>query len=175
MERYIKTVSIVCFLLVFLTLMNNSVYASKKPNWWKKTQQLTVLESTRNDLEKLFKPFTISYERKFKQHVEIQYDTKEGKLFVGYSLGRCSPESDKNGEDVEKDVLVMIGFTPKKPVKISNLNIDLSGFFAVKEEDSEAFYYRSRDLGIEYAIRNEKLEAVSYMLPKSKESLRCKQ
>jgi hypothetical protein len=174
MERYIKTISIVCFLFTVLFFTNNTVYASKTPKWWKKINQLTVLESNRTDLEKLFTPFVISYERKFKQHVEIQYDTKEGELFVGYSLGRCTSESTKYDEDVEKDTLVMIDFTPKKPVKIKDLKLDLSNFKAIKEYDTENIYYRNLDLGIEYGGSQNKLSNVSFMIPKSKEYLRCK-
>lgn len=176
MERNSKQISIIFWsvLLLLIISSSNQLFAANKTSWWNKLQQLTVLESNRSKLEKLFSPVVITYERKFEKHVEIVYETREGDLFVGYSLGNCSLESDKNYSVLKKDVLIQTSFTPKRTIKISTLKIDLSGFVSVQEEDSEVFYYRSKEKGIEYVIRNKMLESVTYSIPNQTWSMLCK-
>ncbi len=174
MGKYIKTVSIVNILLLIILSITNESFAARKPNWWYQLQELQILESHRSDVEKRFKLSEPRHQRKFGEYTEIEYETREGILLVGYTLGKCLPESNGRGANIEKDILVFIDFTANKPVKLSSLKIDLTAFTSEQEHDSNVFYYTNRDLGIEYTIRNKKLENVSLSIPKKKEHLRCK-
>lgn len=106
--------------------MNSSLY-SATPKWFSKLNQIKLLTTTRQEVEKLFGYPEITYTSKGRWNETIEYKLKEGQLSVDYSLEKCS-ETNKDGYDVDKDVVIDIYMDLKEDVSISKLGLDLSKF-----------------------------------------------
>ena len=103
----------------------------------------------------------------------IKYQTKDGKLKVFYSTGRCSKNSNKDGWDINKDIIVSIEFELNKPVRLSKLNLDLRTFVGYKESDNPTYHYRSSELGIEFSTLGGKVTSMEYSLTPEMRKLDC--
>ena len=90
-----------------------------------------------------------------------------------YSSGKCS-EQKKEGFDVARDVLIDVYFTPKKRVKFSSLNLDISRFSQYQESDTSNVFYTDKEEGIQYTIGYNIVSAVKISPIQSQFYLLCR-
>lgn len=155
-----------------------SIYGAP-PEWFIKLKQIKILESTRQEIETLFNHPKITYESVGQETVSVEYALKQGELYVSYSLGKCSEQSEYS-YDVEKDVVTRVDIDLKKHINISKLGLDLNGFKKSGISDLPGiFTYRNEDLG-EYHQTGEyfkngvvKVKNLEFFPSSSKQKLAC--
>lgn len=160
-----------------MTLLNFSVYA-KKPDWFLKLQEIKVFQSNRQDVERVFDnpKFLYSSNENPKETgwgETVEYQTTDGKLEVFYSTGRCSEQTNKKGWDIDKDLVVSIEFEPNEPIKLSDLELDLSSFSGYKESDNQYFQYKSEKLGVEFTLLGGEVTYIEYSITPEMKKLDC--
>lgn len=166
----------VCFLISLIFLGFNSTQA-KEPEWFLKLQEIKIFQSSQQDVERIFNYPKVIYSSSEQSEQGwgniIKYQTKSGELEVFYSTGRCSESSNKDGWDINEGIIVSIEFEPKKPIKLSMFNLDLTTFVADKESDNPTYNYRSFELGIEFNTLGGKVTSFEYSLTSEMKSLGC--
>src|SRR4051794_10607681 len=96
--------SLILKLALVITCLNLSVLC-KEPDWYLSLRQLTPLKSTKADVNKVFRNPVVRRAFIEDESEIVLYDTKEGKLSVAYSVGKCSTLTGP-GFRVEKDVVL---------------------------------------------------------------------
>lgn len=172
------TVKIV--LVVILVLTTNSSLFSATPKWFSKLKQIKLLTTTRQEVEKLFDSPKVTDTYEWDGRKVIEYKLKEGELTIVYSRGKCS-ETNKEGYDVDKDVVIDLDMNLKKDISISELKLDLNGFDRTEIYDLPGvFEYRNENLGEYYAANefykdgSKKIRKIQFFSSKSQENLKCK-
>jgi len=160
--------------LVFLALLflAGSVHA-KPPGWFTKLNQIKLLESTRQEVEKNFGDPQITQQINGEFSRQIEYKLPVGSLTVSYSIGKCSPEKNTTGYDVDEDVVIRIYLLLFKDVKISDLKVDLSGFERYQESDSNAISYYNYENGIEFTGGKKTIRSIEYSIGDKYDYLDC--
>ena len=177
MENHFTKISIIrliILIVIFYLGLYGSIFA-KEPDWYLKLKQIKILQSTKQDVENLFPSLKGRVSHKFKNSEEFHYIKNQETLFASYSLGMCSKDTSENEKyayDVKNDVLLYLSYTPQKPVKISELKLDLSSFGSYK--DGTGLTYYNFDLGIEYGVFKDKVESVEIFPTNSMKHLLCK-
>lgn len=170
----------IAFLLSLLGiafLPANSIYG-KEPEWFLKMKEIKVLQSKRQDVLRVYNYPKITYSSNENPKETgwgeiVRYETKDGKLRVFYSTGRCSKLTNADGLDVDKDVVVNIGFEPANPVELRDLDLDLRTFTGYKESDTQYFEYRSEELGMDFTLLGGKVTSIEYSLTPKMRELDC--
>lgn len=166
----LKTVllpALVCFLFNFPALANN-------PKWQAKLNRIQPLVSTRQDVEKIigrrgkeFPSGTNWY------YYLVEYETKEGLWNARFSTGKCS-EHNKEGFDVDKDVLLEVHFIVNKLFQFSSLQLDKNEFEKTNESDTNNVFYTNYNKGITYTEgNNDLLNSVDIFPSRKFQSLHC--
>lgn len=162
------------FAIALICAMSFPTYSAKLA-WFSKLNQIKLLTTTREEVEKLFGYPTITYKSKGKWNETIEYKLKEGQLTVDYSLGKCS-ETNKEGYNVEKDVVIDVDIRLKKEVSIAKLNLDLGKFDKREIDDLPGlFTYANADFSERFTGNSEKLRDFTISPSKEqKEKFSCK-
>ena len=150
-----KTLLVTIFSLIAFT----TIYA-------KEWRGLVPLHSTRADIERL--P-SIQLPDRYDAEVGF-YKLEQESITVRYITGKCI-----EGWNVPRNTILWINVHPKQPVKLSDLNLDLSKFKITRDgELPEFFYYSNDEEGFQLQMIPERLVGsfVYYSTPKE-ESLRC--
>lgn len=153
------------FLIVVFTMAFTSL--GKEPNLYRNLQKIKVFESTRKDVEKLFKYITFkevrnynldSYNEEEKEQLKknplgyysVYYELKDGRLNVTYSKDRCS-ENNKQGYDLKEDTVINIYLLFDEDIKLSEFDFDLTNFKKDKPDADLplAITYTDKNSGIE--------------------------
>jgi hypothetical protein len=137
-------------LIVFVSTFNSFAVAGAAPKWYSKLRQIKLMETTRQEIEKLFdNPRVIDTSDGWSGR-GVEYRLKEGELDVTYSLGKCVGKTEYV-YDVEKDVITDLHLNLKKFVNISALSLDLRNFEKTEIYDIRGvFEYRNEDTGEQY-------------------------
>jgi len=139
-------------ILVIFTL--NNLTNAQEAKWLHKLKQITPLESTERDVEKIFNKPT-------EQYGNIrEYKTKEGILSVTYSTGEC--DSNLSDYDVDKGIVIEFDFSFEKIIMFKSLNINLAEFEKEESSDTQNIIYKNNQLGIDYDIYKKTIEGISY-------------
>lgn len=154
------------FLLALILFSASSVFA-QTPDWFLKLKQIKVFQSSRQDVERVFENpesvYSSSKDSNEKGWGEtVRYKTPDGQLRVFYSTGRCSETANKDGWNLDKDVVVSIEFRPVNRVKLSEFNLDLRTFTREKVIDTDGWFYQSMELGVDFGLSDGKLADIEY-------------
>jgi len=142
-----KTLFLYCCLT--LTLANSA----RAQEW----RNIVPLQSTREDVERLFGPAEKSY--------GVVYELKAGNLSVEYSTGFCGGDKQR-GWNVPEDVVISYLFSPKVKQRPADIKLDLKKFKKVKDlHVGGVYYYRNVEEGITYTIQGGKVDYVEYYPP----------
>lgn len=169
---------ILCLCIIFI--FTNSMCASEL-NWLLKLRKLKILESTKEEVERMFdNPKIVDYSNLAKKEKngwgeKIEYKTKEGYLEALYSTGKCAESKSEFGYDVDKETLVELHFYPFDEVSYSKLGFDLNQFDSKPVIDVYNTYsFRNKRLGVEITINNEKVSSIHFVPSSTQEIYGCK-
>lgn len=167
-------ITVTVFLIVVFILVTNLFASNTKPKWFSKLRQIELLVTTRQEIEKLFNYPEVVNAFEGESSKRVKYRLKEGELFISYSQGICS-KTNKDGYDVEKDVVINFSMYLENEVRISKLNLDLSNFKKTAISDLVGvFTYRNEDLGEDYSGTSQKIKEITFFPTKEQEKLNCK-
>ena len=156
--------------VIFIILVLIASTYSQEPDWFTKVKQIKVLESTKQDVERVFNSPVVEQIR----GTTIDYKFDWGRLSVSYSKGKCSLEDNRRGYDFDKDIILGISLFLFKDVKISELNLDLKNFEKHKDSDTNALTYSNDELGIEYSGDKKTIYSVDFYPANKYDHLYCK-
>jgi hypothetical protein len=146
-ERLYKKSSIMVPLLVICHTLS-SVTVAQTPDWYTKMKQIRVFQSTRQEVEALFK-FSNKKETPGNGWVkDVYYDIEGARLSVGYSTGGCG-EHPSSGYNLDRNVVIRIAVYSMKDIRMSNFDFDLRRFESYKESDNNAIIWKNYDFGIQ--------------------------
>lgn len=159
----------ICFILVLIFFGANLTFA-QEPEWLKKMKEIVLLQSTHQDIIRLFGEPIESGNPYSKEFV-----LKKGKLIVQYSNGFCG-EKKRKGWNVPEFTVTEVRFKLKNPVKPDELGINLTGFDSYEVYDvPNAFIYNDDERGIEYfKSRKGKIESITFYPPNKYDYLYCR-
>ena len=146
---------------ILIISLNYSFSFGKPPDWFAKFNQIKLFKSNRSEVENLFKPFKITYQKKFDSNEWLEYETKAGTLTVFYSAGKCSLLNNK-GYNADDGVVIGADFSPEKLVRITKFKIDLSRLKSYEGSDTNHVFYESEDSTLKYQTINEKLQGIEF-------------
>ena len=161
-------------ILITLVLLSNQMIFGQEPDWMKKMKSITLLSSTRDDVNKLLgqpRGNRISY---------LEYYVLEGEISVQYS-SKCRTIIVEGKEVVEgwnipEWTVTTISFSPNKKLTLKKLKFDVTGFNSYPVLDSRgAKIYENDELGIEYGIGyGGKLDLITFYPANKYDNLHCK-
>lgn len=142
------------FCLIFGILTLYSSLNAQEAKWLSKLNQIAPLQSTENDVEKIFGKSTEHYSN------IREYKTKDGILSVTYSTGGCSSELSEY--NVAKGIVIDFDFSLKRKVTLKSLNVDLTGFEKEESSDTQNIIYKNAKLGVNYDIYKKSAVGINY-------------
>lgn len=122
-------------LLLAATLLGLGLSISVNAKAWR---SIVPLHSTRADVEQLLGKPNGKYGR---------YELENEWVEIFYSTGRCV-----NGWNVPADTVIDISVSPTRPLRISDLKIDLSKYDRFRDPHTSHVYYTHRSDGIRYVV-----------------------
>jgi hypothetical protein len=156
------------FVVILVTTFFNFAAHAQNNSWLKTLTKIKPLESTEKDVEEILG-------RPKDRYSNIgEYKIEDGEVSVIYSEGKCKSNSASEF-DVEKGTVTSLDFTPKKIIKFSSLNLDLTNY--VKEDSSDvvdSLDYSSSGTGISFFIRRKDiLDFVQFSGDKNTTARQC--
>ena len=145
----------------------------QEPDWYIKLKRLELLVSSKSDFESVFVDLKIKQKFINKDVETVIYEASEGDITVIHSAGNCSTGGDEDYSTAKGNVIKVIYFLRKKPVKFSRFLIDLNEF-KTREEHDGTLYYNNRNLGIEFGTQRGEVIHVEFTPASKHENLKCK-
>jgi len=165
--------------LLILTVSFQAYGMGFSTDWYQKVRQVSILHSSRQEIEQLLGNPTIVYSNAGGSNTEVEYDWKGvGRVHVSYSTGKCTPTS-KYGYDVAEGVVLNVYVKLKEPVRVSKLRLDLSSYRRSEISDMPGVTeYTNRDIGERYIVEESpgekpKLMSLSFSPKMELENLAC--
>ena len=172
MEGLRKTESIITALLSLL--LGVGAVVGQPPTWFSKLNRVHPLESTRPEVEQLFGFSKVNQTRTGRGGQTIDYEFELGRFEVSYSTGKCSPENNTRGYNVEKNVVRALNVHLFQPIRIAELGLDLERFEKYIEPESNAWIYSNDNLGLKYTGDKETITSINIDPPEKYDHLLCK-
>lgn len=139
-----------------------------------KIKQIKLLESTREEIEKILAGYKGSYDA---VRLTETFTSAKIDIEVTYTTGICSDDSpDVGAWNVGKGKVDFIDVTFKEPVKFADLNYKLSDFRKERlvGDGKEGFVYHDKSIGIVFIVEGEKITSMFFTPSKRQTSLLCK-
>ena len=143
---------------VLALILSTSAYA-QEPDWYKKLKLIKPLESTSEDVERVFGNIKPQSGFSNEKGSMAYYEILGGHFYVDYSSGQCS-SSWKGDYNVDKGKVVEISFYASKLSRLANFNLNLGDFITEKENDNSTLHYINNELGIDYSTERGKVKGV---------------
>lgn len=150
--------------IVFCLAMSVCAFAQSKFPELEKVKKIKLLESTRDDVKKIFSD-------KDEESEDDEYSTDELDIEISYSEGKCSEDSGEVWNVPEGKVTrIVIRFDGE--VTPQDLKLDLSKFERITkfedEEDDDAeeitdYIYYDKDKGVGYEISNGEVDKIKFI------------
>jgi hypothetical protein len=151
-----------------------------------KVKQITLLESTREDVKKIFKEYAKDAETNAIENIDEEDDEiKNDQISTGnmtirifYSRGDCSAEDSDEEWNVPKGEVTEIFILLDDSVKPKDLKIDLSKLERLKideddDDEDDDFLYYDKENGISYRVSNGKIEHIKFIPPEKNYPALC--
>lgn len=179
MKIGIRTTLVSLVLLCFGT--QNHVGGQMSNPWMKKLQKISIFESHRKDVEKLFSPAKVvrtmdkAETEKNGWGTDIHYDSPWGELEAEYSTGNCAESKSVFGYDVAKGFLTRLTFWPNQQLDPASLSFDVAKMKRDMTEDVKgaATYYDNAS-GVRLGVTKGRVELIEYFPSVTKEQRSCK-
>lgn len=160
---------------VWIIILHSSAWGQEF-EWFKKIQQIKLLDTTYDDVIKIVgKPVDGTTEKELAEY----FDLKEGRVFVGFASGLCIITPDNGGKPmgwkVPEWTVITVSFTPNKPFNPKRLPFDRPGFRKYPVSDVPGgFVFENDESGISFGTnRKGKVDDVSFDPPSRFDNLRC--
>jgi len=157
------------FLGVFWFIMCGAVSAQSPLTELDKIKQIKFLESTREDVRRIFAGYKESNARVDASN----FETKFLRFNIFYSTGNCAAEDEDWNMPEGKVTSIMIFF--KKSFKPEDLGVDLSSLRKEKifTDSSEDFVYHDKNIGVSYSTCNGEIHSMDIFPPKNNYPFVC--
>lgn len=167
-----RHISMLAILVSTLGTMHFAAWC-QQPKWHAKLLRIIALESSKSDVERLYR--TARVRRSFvENNVNIVlYETTEGKFSVEYANDHCS--SNKVGFPVPKDTLLEMVFFPKDKLPFSAFDIERTDFTEIDDPHDPGTEYVSDLLGITYSVQMKRVIFVRIFAQSPRPNAKCTQ
>lgn len=152
--------NIITFLFIFSAMCVSAFAQSVIPEF-EKAKQVKMLESTREDVKRIFASFDDEEE-------DFDYfHNDNGDVYIAYTTGKCDDENyTPERWDVSEGKVKFIKISLENPVKLKKIGFDLSGFQKENKFDLEDhFIYRNKTMGIAFEVSENKVETIFLFPP----------
>jgi hypothetical protein len=138
-----------------------------------KIKQIKLLESTRDDVQKILMDYNLSYKNE-KNHI-YRFISSNAEIEVRYSSGKCSDDSDEDWS-VPEWRASLIHISLQEAVKPKDFGLDLSQY---KRERifanlKHTFKYHQKTRGIGYNVNEDGIYGITLIPSKENYPLLCK-
>lgn len=166
-----KKLSITLFLIFAFCAFS---FAQSKLPEFEKAKQIKLLQSTREDVKKIFAGY--EHDEDENEDHEQYFSTKNAEIEVEFSAGNCADEDSAEIWNVAEWKVKKIKITPEETLKLKDFKFDFSKYKKenLDEEDSESFDYHDETSGIFFRIYDGEIqEVIFYPPPKSSIAYLC--
>lgn len=131
-----------------------------------KIKQIKLLESTRDDVKRIFSAFEFEDDEDGEDQIDIIY-TDHLAIRFSYALGNCSDEDDEEW-NVAKGKVTEISLFINDPDESPELKIDLSKLERIdrykpdEDEDPDDFVYLDKNENVSYGLSDGKINTVMF-------------
>lgn len=171
--RLSTEITLICILIC---LCMSSAFGQPKPDdLYEKLRRLRLFESSRQDIESMFKFTDLTESKEGADSKTVYYDLLGANLDVDYSTGGCSAHKSDTGFDVDRDIAIRISLSYHDPRPLSNFPFELKTFRKHTEPESNAVIFTSDAVGILLTGGEKVLRSIEYFPTKTQKSkLGCK-
>lgn len=148
---------------------------SREVEYYKKLKRIKIFESTRRDVESLFRYQSLKATGDGEFSKTVYYELKGAKLSVYYSTGRCSEHKSKLGFDVNRDAVIGADLFFYEEVPMTRFDFDLSKFSKYQEADNGSIDYTNEPLGIQVVGGEKVIRSIEFSGSEAdQQKYRCK-
>jgi len=161
---------VVWFSILLLFLANTTF--PQEPEWLKKMKQIKLLSDSYEDVVKILgEPVEDGIEKDTSEY----FDFREGRMSVSFEPGNCG-DGMIEGWKVPKYTVIEVNFFPDEWIDPKKLNVNFKGFTAKSiHEGREGIEYVNDELGIDYTVKEGKIQDITFRPAKKYDYLRCKE
>lgn len=158
-------------LVVFSLTIYNFVYAQSSFIELNEIKQIKLLESSREDVEKIFAGYSFVFSD-VAHHSQL-FTTKTAYVDISYSTGNCSDNSEI--WNVSEWKVTTIEISPKNPIEVKDIEFDFSKFRKERHyiNKSDSYVYHKKDLGIAFEIDKNQIQKIFLFPSKINPSFFC--
>jgi len=163
------------FLVIFCLAMYGFTFAQSRLPELDKIEQIKLLESTRDDVKRIFSEYAEDFEEDEEDEdvEEDEISTENMRISFSYSLGNCS-DDDEEEWNVPKGKVTEISIILEESAKPKALKIDLSKLERIKpyeddkedeeaEEDPDDYVYYDKESGISYGLYDGEIKNIKFI------------
>lgn len=165
-----KTYTNSIFLILLITFFSLQSIYGQQQNGTETLSKINLFESTRLDVEKVFRYSKSKETAKSDGTQTVYYDLDNGRLSVDYSIGKCSEHQSLDGYNIEENVVIGIYLYLFKEVEISKFNFNLDKFEKITNPDTNGINYLNENLGIEISGDEKTIRSIEFSPSISQES-----
>ena len=175
MENYSgkQSVGTVLAILVTLFCVQFCHAQQKLPDIVKNSNHITVLRSTREELESVYGNPRATQTRIGSISKIVNYKFKDGQLEVSYAISRCASKKSAGFYDVKKDTVIKFEILLSQGVKKKALDTSSKGWSVYRDPESGAVIFTNEEIGIEYSGDDYNITSIRYFPATRYDSLRC--
>ncbi|MEZ5424767.1 MAG: hypothetical protein R2747_00760 [Pyrinomonadaceae bacterium] len=134
-----------------------------------KAKEITLLQSTRDDVKKILADFEADDED------AESFTGKKADIEISYSTGGCSDEDSEEIWNIPEGRVSLIEISPNDPVKIEDLGYAVSNFLKEKEFNNvdNQFIYHNKSFGIAFRVEENIIQTIFLFPSNSYQSRLC--
>ncbi len=161
----------ISFILFFILLMCGFSFAQKTFPEFEKAAKIKLLQSTREDVRKIFAGFETEDDEFHEQY----FSNKNAEIAVTFSAGKCADEDSEEIWNVAEWKVTKIKITPEETLKLEGFKFDFSSFKKEirDEEYPDYFIYHDENAGIVFEIDEGEIQKIIFYPPKSNIAFLC--
>ena len=158
--------------VIFCLAICGFTFAQSRFPELEKIKQIKLLESTRDDVKRIFSEYAEDFEddEEDEDIEEDEISTENMGITFSYSLGNCS-DDDEEEWNVAKGKVTEISIILEESVKPKVLKIDLSKLERIKkyedeedeEDDPDDYVYYDKENGISYGLSDGEIENIKFI------------
>ncbi len=159
--------------LLFILSFCAFCFAQSKLPEFDKAKEIKLLQSTREDVKKIFAGYEHD-DSEEENYVQFFY-TDNAQIQVTFSAGDCTDEDSEEIWNVAEWTVTKIKITPEETLKLEDFKFDFSRFEKeiTDEEDTESFNYHDESSGIFFRINDSEIEKIIFYPPQSNIAYIC--
>jgi hypothetical protein len=162
------------FFILFVALGTTTVLGQISLPILEKVKTIKLLESTREDVEKLLARESFSYSSANDHYQDFWME--DVVVTIWYSAGTCEQEEYKwNDWKVPEWQVVRVLVSPKEDFSIKDISVDMSKFRKERTDWQRKGYsvYFDKTAGLAIDTRHDRVERIQFFPPKSNQNKLC--